>query len=169
MRLTGISYRPPRGCGFHVLDEVHLPVPLYTPPHNFSLYKNKRGATTAVYQYQYLVFCTICTYMFERCGVGMICDLCCGEVGTLPNRMICARMCFLPCGIRMIRKSIANIMFAQGLYCYKDYLGLGNRSIFYPYRSVPTFTFGVVGRTTPLLVAITSTCSSSLLLTFTLR
>ena len=29
--------------------------------------------------------------------------------------------------------------------CYKDYLGLGNRSIFYPYSSVgATFTFDVV-------------------------
>ena len=32
-----------------------------------------------------------------------------------------------------------------GAKCYKDYLGLGNRSIFYPYSSVGnTFTFDVV-------------------------
>ena len=32
------------------------------------------------------------------------------------------------------------------LPCYKDYLGLGNRSVFYPYSSVigNTFTFDVV-------------------------
>ena len=33
------------------------------------------------------------------------------------------------------------------LRCYKDYPGLGNRSISYPYSSVGnTFTFGVVGK-----------------------